>query len=278
MFWKAVKFLFILPFTLIAAYLLLMLAIGPLAALAADVKAPKAIEPSFANAIEQVFGMAASVGSVKTASNELTSLLVDVPFVSRNKNFRAVFLKTQKFEEYNGNVNVVSCHVCGPSISAVVYLKTGKVWTVFSVSKFFTDFGSWGDATVSSPVEILYDIAPRTVAFLFDSRYSSLGYTNTGKAIFGLTKDGVRELGYIVLSRDNAGRCDNTIDEKKITDPFDRCWKNSGSYAVERDPNSSFSAIRVIRKGTEFGKDWNVVPARSWIYRFTNKKTYELVK
>lgn len=253
----------------------------PEPAVVANVEVPKPIEPSFANAVEQVFSMPAVTDAVRTGANEQTSLFSDVPFGSSQNVFRAVFLKTQKIESSTGKIE--SCHACAPSISAVVYQKTGDAWTVFSVSKFFTDFGSWGDATVNSPVEVLYDLAPSTVAFLFDSGWSGQGYTTTGKAIFGLSNAGFRALGYITLSDDNAGACDDTIEEPK--DPnkeplpiANKCWKNSGIYTVEQNPNGSFAAIRVTRTGTESDKDGNIAPAADWIYRVTAKNVYEREK
>ena len=247
----------------------------------ANVEAPKPIEPSFANAVEQVFSMPAVADAVRTGTNEQTSLFADVPFGSSQNVFRAVFLKTQKIESTTGNIE--SCHACAPSISAVVYQKTGDAWTVFSVSKYFADFGSWGDATVNSPVEILYDLAPNTVAFLFDSGGSGQGYTTTGKAIFGLSNAGFRALGYITLSDDNAGACDDTIEEptdlNKEPLPIGKeCWKNSGVYSVEQTPNGFFAAIRVTRTGTEPNKEGNIVPASNWIYRVTAKNIYEREK
>jgi len=228
---------------------------------------PKPVEPTFANAVEQLFGMAAVADSVKTGANEQTSFFVDVPFGSSEQVFRAVFLQTQTLESATGVVE--SCHVCAPSISAVVYQKKGDTWSIFSVSKFFTDFGSWGEATISSPVEILYDLAPRTVAFLIDAGWYGQGYLTSGKAIFALSDDGFRSLGYITLSENNAGACDDTIEL------FNKCWENFGSYAVERDPNGSFSTIRVTRTGTERGKDGNIIPVTNWIYRVTETKIYE---
>jgi len=239
----------------------------PEPAIATNAHIPKPVEPTFANAVEQLFGIPAVAGSVKTGANEQTSFFVDVPFGSSEQVFRAVFLKTQKLE--SATANVESCHACAPSISAVVYQKKDGAWSVFSASKFFTDFGSWGDATINSPVEIQYDLAPRTVAFLFDSGGSGQGYSTFGKAIFALSDDGFRSLGYITLSEDNAGACDDTIEL------FNKCWKNFGSYAVERDPNGSFSTIRVTRTGTERGKDGNIIPVTNWIYRVTETKIYE---
>ena len=225
--------------------------------------------------------MFAVTDAVRTGPNEQTSLLADVPFGSSDKVFRAVFLKTQKIENSTGNVE--SCHVCAPSISAAVYQKTGDTWTVLSVSKFFTDFGSWGDATVNSPVEILYDLAPSTVAFLFDSGWSGQGYTTSGKAIFALSDTGFRALGYITLADDNEGACDDTIEEPKdpTKEPLpvgNKCWKNSGVYTVEQNPNGAFATIRVIRSGTESDKDGNIVPASDWMYRVTAKNIYEREK
>lgn len=253
----------------------------PEPAVVANVEAPKPIEPSFANAVEQVFSMPAVTDAVRTGANEQTSLFADVPFGSSQNIFRAVFLKTQKIESATGKIE--SCHACAPSISAVVYQKTGDAWMVFSVSKFFTDFGSWGDAAVSLPVEILYDLATSTVAFLFDSGWTGQGYTTTGKAIFGLSNDGFRALGYITLSDDNVGACDETINEPKDPnkEPLPigkKCWRNSGVYSVEQSPNRAFAAIRVTRTGTESDKEGNIVPASDWIYRLTAKNIYEREK
>jgi hypothetical protein len=247
----------------------------------ANVELPKLIEPSFANAVEQVFSMPAVTDAVRTGANEQTSLFADVPFGSSQNVFRAVFLKTQKIESTTGEIE--ACHACAPSISAVVYQKTGDAWAVFSVSKFFTDFGAWGDATVSSPVEILYDLAPRTVAFLFNFGWTGQGYSSSGKAIFALSDSGFRELGYLTLAEDNEGACDDTIDEPKDPNKAplpigNKCWKNTGVYTVDKSPKGAFAAIRVTRFGTESDKDGNVVDAPDWIYRVTAKNVYEREK
>src|SRR5207249_2970588 len=138
----------------------------------------------------------------------------------------------------------------------------------------FAELGSWGDATNTTSIQIIYDIAPDTTAFLFDAGGSGQGYTNSGKAMIAMVRAQWKPLGFIDTYGDNAGACEDTPPAQP-EDDFRPCWKYEGKISVKSTTSRGFRDILVERTGTKSGSNREPQPATDVTYRYTEKDFYE---
>lgn len=231
---------------------------------AQNLRAQIAAASHFDNALYELFGSVGTNGVLKTGPDELTSLFVKLPFRFRDKEHVAFLIKTQKVDRETGNP--LDCHVCSVKLSAVVFQKIGADWIFLSKSKFFTEFGSWGDATLTEPVQILNDFATDAVGFLFDGGWSGQGYTDWGKVVMVYRGNRWHDLGFVQTGSDNSGAC-NESEKAKLAGDFKACWKYESSITLEKTTDASFPNIIVHRSGTMPNENYDVIQARDVIYR-----------
>lgn len=228
-------------------------------------------EPGAPDAVQELFGVNAPAGFVKTPVYEL-SLFVKIAFKLNGEDHLAILLKTRKIDPTTNKP--WECHVCSADISAVVYQHVGNGWQLVSKSKEFAELGAWGDATNTTPIQIIYDLAPDTTAFLFDAGASGQGYTNSGKAMIAMVGTRWIPLGFIDTHGDNAGDCQNAPPAKP-EDDFKPCWKYEGKISVKDATSLGFRDILVERTGTKSGSSREPMPATDVTYRYTQKNFYE---
>ena len=220
-------------------------------------------------ALIQVFGKSGVNGVLKENSNELSSLFVQAPFFHNEKEHLVVFIKTQALDEKTGNP--IECHACSVKLSAVVFNKEGGSWVYLSKAKFFTDFGSWGDAVLNDPIKIEQNFSKNSTAFLIVSGWSGQGYTDEFTTIITYRDNKWQDLGSINTGSDNQGACDES-EQAKSTGDFKACWQNKGSLTVVRSKDLGYPDIIVMRSGTKSTKNNEVVTARGATYHFKKTK------
>ncbi len=184
-------------------------------------------EPSAARAIFELYGTDLIGESASTAADRLTSLFVKLNFRINGQDRLSVLLKTKKIDPVTGAP--INCHVCSVSLSAVDYMRSGKQWVKVGQSLEFAELGNWGEAIPGDSIDIKYDLAPSTTAFLFDDGGSGQGYYNVGKSILALENAQWKSLGYISTGEDNSGNCEEELDPKNSNDTLKPCWKSKGT-------------------------------------------------
>jgi hypothetical protein len=219
--------------------------------------------------LTELFGKSGVNGVLKENSNELSSLFVQAPFFHNEKEHLVVFIKTQALDEKTGNP--IECHACSVKLSAVVFSKEGGAWVYLSKSKFFTEFGSWGDAVLNDPIKIEQNFSKNSTAFLIVSGWSGQGYTDEFTTIITYRDNKWQDLGSINTGSDNQGACDES-EQAKSTGDFKACWQNKGSLTVVRSKDSDYPDIIVMRSGTKSTKNNDVVAARGSTYHFKKTK------
>jgi hypothetical protein len=219
--------------------------------------------------LTELFGRSGANGVSKESSNELSSLFAQIPFLHNGKEHLVVFIKTQALDEKTGKP--IDCHACSVKISAAVFNKEGGSWVYLSKSKFFTDFGSWGDAVLNDPIKIEQNFSKDATAFLIVSGWSGQGYTDEFTTIIAFRDNKWQDLGSINTGSDNHGACDES-EQAKSTGAFKACWQNKGSLTVVRSKDTDYPDIIVMRSGTKSTKNNDVVAARGATYHFKKTK------
>jgi hypothetical protein len=219
--------------------------------------------------LTELFGRSGVNSVLKESSNELSSLFAQIPFLHNGKEHLVVFIKTQALDEKTGNP--IDCHACSVKLSAAVFIKEGGAWVYLSKSKFFTDFGSWGDAVLNDPIKIEQNFSKNATAFLIVSGWSGQGYTDEFTTIITYRDNKWQDLGSINTGSDNQGACDES-EQAKSTGDFKACWQNKGSLTVVRSKDSDYPDIIVMRSGTKSSRNNDVVAARGATYHFKKTK------
>lgn len=219
--------------------------------------------------LTELFGRSGANGVSKESSNELSSLFAQIPFLHNGKEHLVVFIKTQALDEKTGKP--IDCHACSVKLSAAVFNKEGGSWVYLSKSKFFTDFGSWGDAVLNDPIKIEQNFSKDATAFLIVSGWSGQGYTDEFTTIIAFRDNKWQDLGSIKTGSDNHGACDES-EQAKSTGAFKACWQNNGSLTVVRSKDSDYPDIIVMRSGTKSSRNNDVVAARGATYHFKKTK------
>jgi hypothetical protein len=227
--------------------------------------------PNAADAIHAVYGASVRTAYLKTATYTV-SLFDQVRFTRGTREHLAVFLKTRTIDPETGQP--AACHACDVNISGAVYRHDQVAWQLVSKAREFANLGSWGDAHATTPIQIIYDLAPDTTAFLFDSGWVGWGISDNGKAILAQVGKQWKSLGYINTDGEGAFWCERPRSIKTQKSDLS-CWKYHGKISILKTRSDGFRDILVRRTGT-IGDDESVTgPVTDVRYIFSNGSYYE---
>lgn len=227
--------------------------------------------PDYASALKELFGVAESIGKVRISANELGSIWFGQAFRWGDDELYVIFTKTQEVDPQSGAI--VKAHAQGVKVGAITYKQADDGWQVISKQPKFGDFGEWGDAPEVAQAEIL-QLAPDNIAFMIDTGGGMGGFFESGKALFGYSKNGWRDLGYVQTDADNSGACDESAEQAS----FDGggsipCWSYTGIISTAPGKNAEYPDLLVTRTGTESGEDGvSIKPVENVIYIFNGEK------
>jgi hypothetical protein len=212
--------------------------------------------PSGAEALKDLFGLAATGDSAKTAATELTTVWHQQAFTTGSAKSHVIFTQSQ---EVDAEGKPVDSHASAPLISAAVYeLHSGK-WELKGATKHFTRFGSWGAAGKIPSAQVV-PFSVGTVAFLVEMGYSNQGYSDVGSSVWTYSDGKWQELGFVRTGADNGGAVGEDSPEY---------FKYTG--AVSAVPGAKpFPDLLVKRTGKQWvsSDDRKVVPAQDVVYAF----------
>ena len=210
------------------------------------------------NALKVLYGVTAPSEKVKTKDKKLSSIWFEQSFQRGDTNLHVVFIKQQPIDD-KGQID--SCHGCAPTIAAVTYKKSkNDEWQLVSKQRDIGELGSWGDAPGITEAQIL-KLSPDKIAFLIDTGFSNMGFTEFGKALYVFFENNWHNLGWIQTGEGNSGACTDDSSGKS-------CWDYEGKLSIISNKDNEYPDLLVTKTGKEPDDQGNIIKAKNVIYVF----------
>lgn len=160
-----------------------------------------------------------------------------------------------------------SCHACTGNVGLFVLRPSGTYLGLQAQSDRYVELGAWGEPPADDSYAVRLFGADDNYGWVISTGYTAQGETSEGATLYGVIGDQVKEVGYLPLSFDDNGNCENHVN----TGTNLPCSDYKFEPVFDSDSSSSKFAPIVLRaSGTKQGKTFD----QTFTILFDEKSAY----